>query len=238
MLKDKNDFLKLFLIIGIFIIIILLTFGVRTKNNRLKRKVMPNKENIVALFNNINDNYTLEIEENINEDINNIVYSRDKNIILFEGKLSADGYLAYNEKLFELDSKKEKITRSKLSVDKIENSFYDIELLKSIVNYCEIGYVTNVKALCKINYSDYLNEYNKRYNANIENNIDNKMDIYIVHYADRIGKVIVDYTGINKIINKNDDSVKYGIKINDIDKNDYSEYLNYFSKELNKMKPY
>ena len=236
MLKDKNDFLKLFLIIGIFIIIILLTFGVRTKNNRLKRKVMPNKENIVALFNNINDNYTLEIEENINEDINNIVYSRDKNIILFEGKLSADGYLAYNEKLFELDSKKEKITRSKLSVDKIENSFYDIELLKSIVNYCEIGYVTNVKALCKINYSDYLNEYNKRYNANIENNIDNKMDIYIVHYADRIGKVIVDYTGINKIINKNDDSVKYGIKINDIDKNDYSEYLNYFSKELNKKK--
>ena len=63
--------------------------------------------------------------------------------------------------------------KSKLSLDKIEDRFYDIDLIKSLINYCEPEYVTNVKALCKIKYSDYLNEV-----LNKNNDFAKQIDFY------------------------------------------------------------
>ena len=244
MLKDKNktnlflrdndnSYLKVLIIVIVLVAFVVLALAMK-KPKSIPNKVLPEKDNLVELFDNIKDNYTLDIEKNVNDIKSNIIYSRDKNLILYEGAYEADGYLVYKNKVYELNSKNNKLTKSKLSLDKIEDRFYDIDLIKSLINYCEPEYVTNVKALCKIKYSDYLNEYNNKYGTKIESDYDNIIELYIVHYVDRIGKVIVDYTGINKIINGTDDTINYGIQIKDIDKNDFSDYLNYYKKVLSK----
>ena len=231
--KDNdNTVMKLLVIILIFFLLIVAIISMK-KFRGINNKILPNKENMAELFNNIKDNYTLEIEKKINDNTKNIVYSRDKNLILFEGDYEAKGYLVYKSKVYELNSNN-KIIKSKLSLNKIEDSYYDIDLIKKLFNYCDVEYVNNVKALCKIKYSDYLNEYNTKYKTKIEIDVDNSIEFYIVHYSDRIGKIIVDYSGINKIINNTEDSVNYGILIKDIDNNDFSDYLNYYKKELSK----
>ena len=231
--KDNdNTVMKLLVIILVFFLLIVAIISMK-KFRGINNKILPNKENMAELFNNIKDNYTLEIEKKINDNTKNIVYSRDKNLILFEGDYEAKGYLVYKSKVYELNSNN-KIIKSKLSLNKIEDSYYDIDLIKKLFNYCDVEYVNNVKALCKIKYSDYLNEYNTKYKTKIEIDVDNLIEFYIVHYSDRIGKIIVDYSGINKIINNTEDSVNYGILIKDIDNNDFSDYLNYYKKELSK----
>ena len=229
----NNNILKIIVIILIFMLLIVGILSMRSAKP-IPKKIMPNKDNISELFNNIKDNYTLEIDKNIDGVTSNIIYSRDKNLILFEGEYEADGYLVYKDKVYEINANNQKLSKSKLSIDKIEDKYYDIELIKSLFGFCEPEYITNVKALCKIKYSDYLDTYNNKYNTKIESKIDGFIELYVVHYADRIGKIIIDYTDINRIINNSNVRVDYGILIKDIDKNDFSDYLNYYKKVLTK----
>jgi len=162
----------------------------------------------------------------INGITNKFEYSTDSVITLYESNLSNDkGYLIYNNKLYSIDFDSKKLEKTSDNPDFINDKYYDIKLIKRLVNYCDFEYINVVKTICKINTSDYINEYNQMYNLNIETIVNNKMEIQIVHYTDRIGKVIIDYTNLNKILNNSDDEIVYGIKISDTDSNDFNLLL-------------
>ena len=91
-----------------------------------------------------------------------------------------------------------------------------------------------VKVNCKFNLSDYINEYNTLYNENILLDSDEKLEMNIVYYSTGIGKINIDYTKINKIINQNDNSINYSIKLVNTDENDFTEIHNFFKKSIGK----
>ena len=230
-LKDNKK------IIYIILILLILIFAIFASPVKFNKKVYHtvNKDKIVELFNKINDNYSLTIEENINGELKKLEYSRDSKVILYEGDLiDKDGYLLYENRLYSLNSKTEKLTKEKNIPSFINDRLYDLNLIKKIIPYCEFEYVNEVKANCKINLSSYINEYNNLYNENIEVLEDEKLNFEIIHYSNRIGKINVDYKSINKLINNNDNDVFYGIKIYNIDSNNHDIILEHYKEVIAK----
>ena len=228
-----------FAILVIMIALIILFRGRTPKRNVVLREVKP--EEIVLLLDRVKDNYTLDIEEEVNGNKKELYYYTDSKVKLYDGSLiGEDGVLVYKNKPYivyrkEIDNVKDmKLYKYTGNTSFIDNPFYNIELLKNVINYCEMTSLNVVKVNCRVNLTDYLTEYNKMYNKNIEIDYDTKISMDIVHYSDGIGKIIVDYSSINRVLNNNDSSVKYGIKIESINENDFSDIIEYFNKTLNK----
>ena len=116
----------------------------------------------------------------------------------------------------------------------VNNPYYDINFIKKLIPYCDSTFVNTVKLSCKIKLSDYLNEYNEYYKKSITSDEDETIEIIIVHYGERLGKIIVDYSNINKIVNGEYLNIHYGIKMSNINNVDFSEIYDYFKKDLNK----
>ncbi len=226
----KENILKGILIVLILsLMLVFIIFSSNKKGYKIPKKDIT-KEELIALFDKVNNNYTLEIEKSINNKMTNIEYSTDANVVLYE--IDSKGYLEYQDNYYEVDADTVKLT--KIDKEKINDNYYDIRLIKNIIKYCHLEYVNNAKSICSITYSDYINEYNLLFNTNIELTYDNIMKFEIVHYPNRIVKVLVDYSGINKIINYDDKIIHYGIKISNVDENDFSKIIDYFKDELNK----
>ena len=213
----------------IFIVMLLFIFLINnSKSMKLEKKDMT-KEEMISLFDKIKSNYSLVVEEEINGKSIKIEYSTDSKLILYEK--DDKGYLIYNNIIYEADKETTKIKKTNYV---IEDKLYNINFIKKIMNYCELEYVNNAKSKCSVKYSDFLNEYNNEYNTNIEINYDNILKFDVVHYSDRIVKVIVDYSQINSLINNSSDTLKYGIKIENIDKNNFDELFNYYKNDISK----
>ena len=221
------------LIIISCVILFMLFFIVFTGKYKKEKEVIikiPSDE-VIKVFDNINDNYSLTIEEYVNDELNKIVYYNDSKIELYEYKNK--GYIYYKDKLFELNEDKKTIKKVKKQ-DFINNPYYDINYIKKLIPYCDSTYVNTVKLSCKIKLSDYLKEYNEYYNKSITSEEDEIIEIFIVHYAERLGKILIDYSNINKIIKGEYLNTHYGIKISNINSNDFSEVLDHYKKDLNK----
>ena len=154
--------------------------------------------------------------------------------------IGEDAILVYKNKKYVVHGndikniKKAKLYEYKGDTSFMKDPFYDLELLKRVINYCELTSINVVKVNCKFNMSDYIKEYNDLYNKKIETTYDNKISMDIVYYEDNIGKFIIDYTDINKAINKNDNTVKYGVKIVSVGENDFTSLFDFFKKYLTK----
>ncbi len=228
---EENQKLIYFGLFFLIIIFIILLSPAKYNNKEIKNDV--SLDEIVNLFNKINNNYSLTIEENINGELKILEYSNDSKVILYEGsKVNDNGYLLYNGKLYMANLKNNKLTKEKSMPNFVNDRLYDLNLLKKVIPHCELEYVNEVKANCKMNLSSYINEYNNLYNENISILEDEKINFEIIHYSNRIGKINVDYTTINKLINNNEDNVFYGIKIYNIDSNDFSDILEYYKDTL------
>ncbi len=222
------------LITGILIVLILtlmlvFIFATRSGAKKFKNDRVLTSENLELLLNRINDNYTLNMDEIINGELNNVIYSRDSKMETYE--LYNKAYLYYNNNLFEINEENYKI--KKISKEPfVDNPFYNINLLKKVFSHCEFERINNVKSICKVKFSDYILEYNNLYNQNI-NPVDNIIKFELIYFDD-LSKINVDYTDINRIINNNSKSIKYGIRIEDIDKNNYDIFYEKYKKTLNK----
>ena len=222
----KSTFACIIIILfGLLFILLVSIFKVRSVDSQPTSVA---KDEILELFNNINDNYSLDINITRNDISKRILFSRDSNMELFEGSYyDEDGLLIYKDNVFELISSDNKIVKSDKNKNDLYDIYYDIGFLKKLFNNCEFDYINPVKATCMIKVSDYLNEYNQYMNTELTTEEENIIFFDIVYYSTEIGKINVDYTIVNKIINDNDDSLNYGIKIRSINNNDYNDLYEY-----------
>ena len=228
--KISETLAKGLLIALVFIIMIAFILLTGNKRKDIKKSISFTQDDLIKLLEKIHDNYTLDIDETIDGETTKLLYSTDSKIDSYE--LNNKVYLYYNNNLYEINQDNYKLTKTETKKF-VNNPYYNINLLKNVFGYCELKYINNVKSTCVIHFNDYIREYNLIYKKNIENiNIDIKFDI--IHFGDKITKINVDYSNINKYINFENKDIKYGIRISDIDNNNFDEFLDYYKKELNK----
>lgn len=240
MLDEENGIntntLKLIgsLIVVFFMLVFIITApskGEKKENDIETGEV--NKEDILLLFNQIENNYALTITQTVNDETKTLELLTNSRVNLYEGDmLDRDGYLYYDGKLFYIDSDNYKIVKTDKQYDFINDPYYDLNMIKRIVNYCEFSYENEVKANCKMKLSEYFKEYNEKYNTNYNVDDDKELNIVVVHYSNKIEKVIIDYSDINKIIKDSDDEVSYGIRFDDYDDNTIQEIFNKYKTEI------
>lgn len=210
-------------IIFFFSFILLLFFG--KANSKIKNiKTINYNEKINKLFENINDNYTLDISLFKNEEKYTLWYSKDKNITLYSSdSFSKLGYVFYNNQFYYLeDNKIHKLDN--LDINTIFNEkLYDINFIKHLISKCTLKNKSLIKKECEINTKDYINIYNEYYNEAISLE-ENDIEIEIIHDNNKIIGIIIDYDNIFI------DELKYTIDIEDVNKNNFSEYEKLFQK--------
>lgn len=188
------------------------------------------KEDISKKFDNIKDNYSLNIIENINDDKITLDIDTDGKLTSYISEsINKGGYIIYKDKYF-VPGSNDDFAIVKNVKSPIMESIYDLDLINSLTNYCEF----TDNNTCKIKYSDYLKEYNYKYKTTYEIEEDDDFLINFTYTENYITNISYDYTLLNKIINNNENKINYTIKISNINKNDFSEQLKYFDNLFEK----
>ena len=226
--KDKKDkVLSATILIIIAIAVIYLGANYNSSSDENKTVV---DANVTELLSNINDNYTVSINVYSSQEKYNYNYSRDSQIeILDEGDYSNKAYLVYKNKFYLIDVNNFKLTNIS-KIERYNNPYVNIELIKKIINNCELEYVNDNKQKCVINVNDYFKEYNSIYNTDYSGN--ENMTIEVSFYPSRIHSIKIDYTGVDKIINNGNDILKYELVFSDIGENNYTEVKDHYKNLL------
>lgn len=203
--------------------------GNNTKPNN-ENTITITKEDIVKKLDNIKDNYSLDVIEKVNDEKIILDIDTDGKLISYISKsIDKGGYIIYKDKYFVPGSNNNfMIVKSVKSP--IVDGIYNLDLIKSLTNYCEF----TDNNTCKINYSDYLKEYNYKYKTTYEIEEDNNLLINFTYSEKYITKISYDYTVLNKIINNTEDKINYTIKISNINKNNFSDQFEYFDNLIEK----
>lgn len=203
--------------------------GNNTKPNN-ENTITITKEDIVKKLDNIKDNYSLDVIEKVNDEKIILDIDTDGKLISYISKsIDKGGYIIYKDKYFVPGSNNNfMIVKSVKSP--IVDGIYNLDLIKSLTNYCEF----TDNNTCKIKYSDYLKEYNYKYKTTYEIEEDNNLLINFTYSEKYITKISYDYTVLNKIINNTEDKINYTIKISNINKNNFSDQFEYFDNLIEK----
>ena len=223
MLKDIKEKEMVVCSIIVLLMIIIVVLFTDKKDISYKEPIVKNEE-IMALFDNITNNYTLSIEENINNTIERYMYYNDSVIELYEKDESDIGYLKYNNNNFSIIKDTYELKKVD-EIDFIKNEYYNMDFLKKIIGKCEFKFNNSYSVNCKLKKSDYYSEYNKMYNTNYGNEGSDEIDIYIT-YGSRIQSIKIDYT-------INNDIKVYNLEFINIGKTDFSDIREYYKEVLN-----
>lgn len=203
--------------------------GNNTKPNN-ENTITITKEDIVKKLDNIKDNYSLDIIEKVNDEKIILDIDTDGKLISYISKsIDKGGYIIYKDKYFVPGSNNNFMIVKSVKSPIVEG-IYNLDLIKSLTNYCEF----TDNNTCKIKFSDYLKEYNYKYKTTYEIEEDDNLLINFIYNEKYITKISYEYTLINKIINNNEDKINYIIKINNINKNDFSDQFEYFDNLIEK----
>lgn len=214
---------------GIFLLAIIFVLFSNPKYE--KKELTVNNEEIYKLFDNIKDNYSLIIEEEMNDKTNKYSYDRDENVELVSTENEDSGYMLYNNKYFKVQSDR-KISKLKTSYPLFNNFYIKYDIIKDLVKKCDFKYIDTNNTSCNISVNDYVSFLNDTLNT--EYNLSSNENIYInVTYSTRIYTITIDYSNFDVLVNNNEKLI-YKISINNINKNDYSEIIDYFKKTLEK----
>lgn len=203
--------------------------GNNTKPNN-ENTITITKEDITKKIDNIKDNYSLDITEKVNGEIVKLEVNTDGKLTSYIGEsIDNGGYIFYNNEYFVPGNNNDFVVSKNVKKSIAEN-IYDLDLFKSLTNYCEF----TDNNTCKIKYSDYLKEYNYKYKTTYEIEEDDNFLISFTYNENYITKISYDYTLINEIINNNKNKINYTIKISNINKNDFSDQFEYFDNLIEK----
>lgn len=226
---SNEEKIKLFAVFAFLLAILL--YSVFSGNHfSEKRNEDMTEININSIFEPIKDNYTLIINKKFNNDEETIEYITDGTLKLYNKEEEQNGYLIYNGKTYYVVSKGYKLKEVKNKPDFIDDNFANIDFIKIIMKQCKIDNKKNYSYDCVIKARDYIEEYNKYFNSNYvydgEENI-----VFSIKHGRIAYNISVDYSLANKII-KNGNNLKYNIKIDKVNDNDYSNLLEVFKDSL------
>lgn len=188
------------------------------------------KEDIIKKLDNIKDNYSLKITKNIDQEKIKLDIDTDGKLTSYISEsIDKGGYITYKDKYF-VPGSNNNFMIVKSVKNPITGNIYDLELIKSLISYCEF----TDNNTCKIKYSDYLKEYNYKYKTTYETEVSDDFLINFTYTENYITKITYDYTFLNKIINNSESKIDYIIRIEKIGKNDFSDQFEYFDNLIEK----
>ena len=218
--KIKEKYLLVCSVLVLFMILVVLVSG---KKYVSYKKPTIDKEEIISLLDNIQDNYSLSIEENLNNTITNYIYYNDSKIELYEKENNNIGYLKYNDKLYSVSNEDYKLTEVS-KIDFVSDEYYNVGFLKKVIDRCNFEYKDSNTVSCKIRKSEYYDIYNDIYNTNYGNEGSEQLDITIF-YSTKINSIKIDYTS-------NNDIKIYNLKFTNIGNTDFSSIFEYYKDKL------
>ena len=232
-LKQKTLIYLIILVVGMsFLFINTNEKGNNSSNTKPKNEntVTITKDDIIKKFENINDNYSLNITQNINDENIVLKIDTDGNLTSYiSDSIDKGGYIIYKDKYFVPgDNNNFMIVNNVKKL--VPSSIYDLDFIKSLISYCD--FIDN--NTCKIKYSDYLKEYNYRYKTSYEIEEYDTFLINLTYSAKYITKISYDYTLLNKMISNNESNVNYLIRISNINNNNFSDQFEYFDNLIEK----
>jgi hypothetical protein len=229
----KEEIIKLFAIIFILLVIFLYSVFSGNGNINKNKEIKVDLSNISELFKPIDNNYTLIIDKTVNNENTKIEYITDGTLKLYDISGENEGYIIYNDKTYVVDSKKITIKEYNKKLDFINDRFYNIDFIKSIMNICDIEVKSNTSFKCSMDVSSYIANYNEFFHSNYIYLGDEQL-VFNIKHGNIANNINVDYSVINNIITGNQDKVEYNIKIENVNNNDYSNLFDVFSDTLKK----
>ena len=223
---DPNA-LKLIGILAVFIFMI--CFIIMSGKGSPRKEVYTVNEDLINKdFEKIDKNYTVEIKKTINgESVTITKYEDDKtDLTLYEDSSSdVKGYFLYKGVAYSAVDYNNIKKLDKLP-EFMSDNLSNIELIKKVFTHCEYEGTGKVKAVCNIKLSDFILEYNSLFSTNYEVSEDKTVQFDLVYFSNKISKVSLDYTDINKIVNNKDELIVYEIVFSSIGENDFTDVMN------------
>ena len=220
-----------YVVLFVFMLAFIILF--RGKLNKYKPR---NEEEIKPiLINNINkisDNYTLNIFLYKNEEEYKLEYMTDSKIKMYSSDaFKVTGYLIYNDKYYQLDNDELKKVKS-IDINGIfDERYYNFELIKNIIDKCSMKKSSLIRFTCDVKLNDYLEEYNKLFDTEYTTDEESFVEYEFLYDDTRIRSIKIDYSNVINYLDNTSDKIVYLIDIDNINKNDFSEYIEYIEKK-------
>ena len=196
MLKDIKQ--KVTLACGIIVIVMMVVVIFSSNNEHVKKEPQVNSEKIISLLNKINNNYTLNIEENINNTITKYIYYNDSKLELYERENDTVGYIKYNNNIYSINPDDRKLNKVN-ELPFIEDRYYNVNFLKKIISMCDFKFKSINNVSCKIDRNDYFTKLNETYNTTYGNDSSDIINININYNNTLIDGIKIDYSLNNNI---------------------------------------
>lgn len=183
----------------------------------------------------IENNYSIEINKTADDENINLTYMQEDNITLYEGDyLDRDGYMIYNDKYYYLKDNNIYDIQDISIINKIDPNYYNIKLVKDILKECSFVHKEKDDFICSLKVNKFFNKYNEIYGTSYNDINDVEFNILVTLNDNKIKKINIDYTKIDNIVNNTSyNSLKYTIRINSVNENDFSAVEEYMLNKKN-----
>lgn len=234
--ETKSNNLKkemyFYLLFFAFVIVVVLFGGKRAEENPVKQP--DNQEKFVsveALFDNLKDNYSINLQSITNDKISELNYDKSPSLEIYESKLyNCDSYMFFENRIYTLKNGELALGKDDETNKFFNKTFYNLNIIKSLIKYSKVRSDDGSLVVYDLKVSDYLKEYNYASNTTYKIDTDKLMDFEIQYSEKNINSIKIDYTEINKLMNKSEDNLKYIITISNVGTNDFEEIIQYLSK--------
>ncbi len=231
MLKDKKESRKYLVIIILIFLSVIIIGGIGT-GIKLYSGLKDPSEIVNKYFEKITNNYSMNVKLYKGEEEYKLDYMSDGTIEMYSSNtFSKTGYLIYKGNYYCLDNNELKKISSIDINGMFNEKLYNINLIKELLNECHFETMDLIRAKCLLNTKMFFEKYNKVFDENIEVTDEEEVPIEILYNGNIIENLKIKYDNVVKKINQNDENIEYDIKFDDINKNDFSEYIPYIEKK-------
>lgn len=229
--NDLNNKDKSTLVCGIVVVLMIIfvfSTGFFSKPSVKENNV--SSEEINKLFDNVKDNYVININKNINNMNEKIIYYTDNKLELFENDIYEDGVIRYNGNIFCLDSDTMELNQCDSEYNYVYDSFYDFKFIKLLTSDCKYKYISNYKVSCDVSLNSFFRIYNELNNTSYIGN-DNNISFDIDYNDLYITKINVDFSDAYNIIYGTNDRFLLNMKLS-LGGNDFNKIYEHYKDIL------
>ncbi len=232
---DKKFKEELIIIIIVFILIgyFVLENAYSIRDNNTNVATVSLKDRLDLLV----DNYTIRVNKNLNGAESKLEINCGNGACIYTSDTFLDeGLLNYSDKWYTLSSVSDYDESSLIEtndeklISNFESLYYDIDMLKAIVEKSEREETKDNTIYAHISLKNYLDEYNKIYNKSEVTSEETEIPIKIVLKNVMIDSIEIDYKNVDKYFNNSEyENYAYTIEFGNINANNFSSIEDYFN---------